>query len=116
MIRLVHPAPAGPVTRPSKGRRSAVLSLTPEETRHLRASIRNVSRAYGGVDVLAGVVGVPASTLHQALNKRRHPSAGLALRVARAAGMSMEAVIGPTLSAAGRCAACGSRVADRRAS
>ncbi len=119
MLRIVHPAPSGQATRPPKGRRSAALSLTSDEVRHFRAALRNICRAYGGVDVLAGVVGVPASTLHQALNKKRRPSAVLVLRVARAAGMHVEALLSGQLSPAGRCPACGARAghaAERRAS
>jgi hypothetical protein len=117
-LRLVHPAPEGQGPRLPRGRRSAALSLTADETRHFRASLRNIVRAYGGYDVLADVVGVPMATLQQALYKRRRcPSAALAYRVAQAAGMTMEAIVGPALNEAGRCNACGSRVgADRRAS
>jgi DNA-binding phage protein len=116
MLRLVHPADHGQDPPIRKGRRSAALSLTVEETQHFRAALRNVARAYGGFPVLAGVVGVSVDGLRQALKKSRRGSAVLALRVAKAAGMTMEAIIGPTLTEAGRCAACGSRVADRRAS
>jgi hypothetical protein len=78
-LHLVHPTPVKQRTRRSKGGRSATLSLTEEETRHFRAALRNTARAYGGMPVLAGVVGVPVGTLHQALSKRgRRPSAELA--------------------------------------
>jgi hypothetical protein len=63
--------------------------------------------------VLAGVIGVPVGTLHQSL--RRNPSGGLVLRLAKAAGMSVETIIGPALNEAGRCKACGSRIGERRA-
>jgi len=57
-LGLVHPTPVKQRTRPSKGGHSATLSLTKEETRHFRAALRNTARAYGGMPVLAGVVGV----------------------------------------------------------
>ena len=118
MLRIVHPAPSGQGTRPPRRRGpSPSLSLTPEEVRHLRAAIKNTARALGGMPVLAEVTGLaPKSLAQAAYNKRERPSAALALLVARAAGMSVEAVIGGQLTAAGRCQACGSRVADRRAS
>jgi DNA-binding phage protein len=115
MLRIVHPAPAGKDTRLPKKRRSAALCLTPEEAQHLRVAIRNVARAYGGMAVLAEVIGAPVATLHNSLNKRRRPSATMALRVAKAAGMSVESVLSGQLSAAGRCQACGSRIGERRA-
>lgn len=112
-LRLIKPSTGGQSTRPPKGRRSAALSLTPEETRHFRAALRNVARALGGHAVLASIVGVPVHTLHRAFTRR--PSAGLVLRVAQAGGMSMNAVIGPALSEAGRCSSCGSRIGAGRA-
>jgi hypothetical protein len=118
MLRIVHPAPVGQPTRPPRGRRSAALSLTPEEVRHLRAATRNAVRAYGSASALAAVVGVPAQTIHGVTAaKGPRPSGTLALRIAKAAGMSVEAMIGPALNEIGRCEACGSRVGtERRAS
>ena len=112
MLRVVPPPPpAGQGTDPPKrrGARSAALSLTPDETRAFRAALRNIARAFGGFPVLAGVVGVPVATLYHALG--RSTSAALALRIARAAGLHVEALLTPTLSTVGRCNACGSRIA-----
>jgi hypothetical protein len=113
MLRIVHPAPVGQGTATPKRRRgqSPCLSLTVEETRHFRVSLRNVARAYGGFPVLAQVVGVPVETLYKAL--RRRPSGALALRVAKAAGMHVETLLFGELSSAGRCSSCGSRVGDK---
>jgi len=112
MLRLVNPAPSGqdPPTR-RKGDRSPALSLTATEASFFRAALRNVARAYGGFDVLAGVVGVPVETLYKANAPRRITSAALALRVARAAGMHVEAMLSGALSEAGRCNTCGARAA-----
>lgn len=116
-LRLVHPAREGQATRPPKGRRSPALFLTAEEERHLRITIRNTARAYGGFPVLASVLGINAGSLRcAASDKARHLSGTLAIRVAKAAGMRVEAVIGPALNEAGRCSSCGSRVGERRAS
>lgn len=116
MLMLVHPRPAGQATDPPKRRkcaRSPSLSLTAEETKHLRAALRNTIRAYGGAPVLAQVMGVPAATLYSA--SKRAPSGALAIRLAQAAGVSVEAVLGGKLSAMGRCKACGARIGDRPA-
>lgn len=120
MLRIVHPAREGQPTDPPvrrKGARAAVYSLTPDESRHLRASIQNAARAYGGVDCLAAAMGVPRGTLYQANRQtnRRRASVALALLVARAAGMSLEAVISGKLSPAGQCKACGARAGAGRA-
>lgn len=114
MLRLVHPPPGGNGTDPPtrrKGAHAPALSLSTDEARHLRATIRNVARAYGSLECLAAVIGVRATSL----THKRPPSPGLALAVARAAGMSVEAVISGVLSPAGECPACGAR-AGRRAS
>jgi hypothetical protein len=55
-------------------------------------------------------MGVPVATLHK--NKRH--GAALAFRLAAAAGISVEAVLGGKLSAAGRCGTCGHRAGDGR--
>src|SRR5262245_48853580 len=101
MLRIVHPGPVGQGTDPPKRRHrpSPSLSLTAAEERHLRVTIKNTARALGGIDVLASMTGLSCSTLeHVAYRKSRHPSAALALLVARAAGISLEAAIGGKLS------------------
>lgn len=112
MLRLVPPPGAQGQDPPARRRRgpSPALSLTIDESRHLRAAIVNAARAYGSHPCLAAAMGIPVSTLY---NRKRH-SAALALRLAAAAGISVEAVLGGKLSAAGRCAACGHRAGDGR--
>ncbi len=116
-LRLVRPA--GQATRPPRGRggvRSA-LSRTDEEVQHFRVSLRNIARAYGGLAVVASVVGVPIGTLRQVLyRKHKRPCPGLALRVAKAGGMSMDAILSGKLTAMGRCPTCGSRIGSGGAS
>jgi hypothetical protein len=117
MLRLVHPVPAaGQATDPPKrrkGARSVPLSLTDDEVRHVRAALVNTAAAYGGLDVLASVMGLKVGHLYKVAHKR--PCAALALRLASAAGMTVEVILGGTLNHAGRCTACGSRVGDRPA-
>ena len=117
MLRIVHPAPAGQGADPPgrrKGRRRPALFLTNEEVRHVRIALKNAARAYGGTDVLAMVMGLPKGTLYQATKPRHRPSGILAIRLAKAAGVSIEAVLSGTLSAAGRCETCGHRIGDGR--
>lgn len=114
MLRLAHPAPAGQGTDPPKrrrGSRAPALALTPDEVRHLRAAIVATARAYGGFPVLAHVTGIPVQALYKA--KRRRPCGVLAIRVAKAAGTPLEAILSGKLTEAGRCTACGSRAAER---
>jgi hypothetical protein len=111
MLRLVHPAPAGQAPRVRKGKRSPLLSLTAEEKRHLRQALHNLRRAYGTWACVAAAMGVRENSLTCAA-RERNPlgSPAMALLAARAGGMSVEAVLSGTLSAAGKCESCGSRL------
>ena len=117
MLRLVPPPgaqgqdPPKPARR--KGHKPAALFLTAEEARHTRVSLRNTARAYGGMDVLATVLGVPVETLYQASNPKRPLSGIFAIRIAGAAGMSVEAILTGAIGDADKCSTCGSRAGDR---
>ncbi|MDC0747791.1 hypothetical protein [Polyangium mundeleinium] len=104
MLRLVHPAPRGQGTRPPSGRKSPALLPTSEERRRIRATIRNIARAYGGVDVLAAVVGIHRATLIRA---GQQASYAVAVLVARAGGIPVEQVLTGRPHVAGACALCG---------
>ena len=112
MLRLVSPAPEGQGTGTPKrrrGSRSPSLFLTPDEVRHAQAAIRAAARAYGGQDVLATVLGIPVHTLQQAASRGRSPSGILVIRLAAAAGLTVEAVLSGKLTEAGRCPTCGAK-------
>jgi hypothetical protein len=117
MLRLVHPAPGGQGTDPParrKGARSSALSLTAEEARHVRAALKNMARAYGSMPVLAGILGVPVDTLYNLSKPTERPSGVLVIRLAAAAGISVEAILTGALTSAGRCPACGHRAGAGR--
>lgn len=100
MLRLLRPdtpgqGPATPKRR--KWTRADAFMFTAEEVRHIRAALSNAARAYGGVDVLATVMGVRAEVLYAA--KRRRPSGILAIRLAAAAGITVEAMLSGRLAA-----------------
>jgi hypothetical protein len=121
MLRQVHPPPRGGQTtdppQRRKGARSASLFLTPDEARHTRAAARAAARAYGGADVLAAVLGVPIRKVREATRPNGRPMSGtFAIRLAKVAGLSVEAVITGKLGEAGRCATCGHRIGEGGAS
>ena len=117
MLRLVHPPREGqgPVT--SKRRKSHALRLTPDEVRHLAASLQNLRRAFGTWACLAEAMGIRESLLSAAGSPRKGKggSPALALRAAKVSGMSVEAVLSGKLTAAGQCEACGARLGQGRA-
>ncbi len=110
-LRLVVPPGQAPA-RPPRGRHARALFLTPDECRHLATSLHNLRRAFGTWACLADAMGVREALLVRAAANDRNGrgSPALALVVARVAGMSVEAVLSGTLSAAGKCEACGSRI------
>jgi hypothetical protein len=116
MLRLVAPQGAQGQDPPKrrKGAKPAALFLTPEEARHVRAALRNTARAYGGRDVLATAMGVSRGTIDGAAVSTRPLSGTFAIRLAQAAGVSVESILSGKLGDAGRCQACGHRAGDGR--
>jgi hypothetical protein len=93
MLRLAHPAPRGQGTDPPKRRKgfpAPSLSLTPEEARAVRVAASNIARTFGGLGKLAAALGVSRN----ALSRKRRPSAGLAVALARVSSLSVDAVLG----------------------
>jgi hypothetical protein len=119
MLRLVHPPSGGNGTDPParrKGIRAPSLSLTADETRRVRAAIRNAARAYGSLECLAAAMGVrPGSLRNASSSKGRRPSVALAFGVARAIGVHVEAMLSGAMNEAGRCSTCGARAGAGRA-
>ncbi len=105
MLRLVHPAPKGQVSSRPKGRKSNALTPTAEEQQRIRAALRYLRIAYGGYDVLAEVMGVPAHSL--ANNNHRNASYALAVLLARAAGVTVEQILRPGVAEIAKCPVCG---------
>lgn len=104
MLRLVHPAPAGKVSARPKGRRTTSLTPTPEEHLRIRAFVKNLSRAYGGRDVLAEVMGVSPGTIR---NLYKSASYAFAIRAARAGGVNVETILSGKPHEVGTCSLCG---------
>jgi hypothetical protein len=100
MLHVVRSAPQSQGTAPSKRHRprpSPSLSLTSDEARHLRASIRNIARVhFGTLRKLACAIGVAP----RSLTRTGLPSAGLALAVARVSRVSLDAMLGRVALAA----------------
>ena len=105
-LTLVRPSREGQDGGRLPKRPRPVLTLLPAETARLRATLKNLRRAYGTWLCLAEVMGVGRNTLVHVAAGTKKGSPGLLLRAARAAGMSIEALLAP-LSEAGTCPACG---------
>src|SRR4051794_14572676 len=110
-MRHLHVVPpGGQGTDPPKRRkytRSSALLLTHDERRHLRVALHNLRRSLGTWPKVATALGVSQSVVAQSACKNAFKgSAVLAVRVAHASGLSVEAVLSGTIGEAGRCTSC----------
>ncbi|WP_437329598.1 transcriptional regulator [Sorangium sp. So ce381] len=88
-------------------RRSASCnSLTPTQRKRLRAALKNLRVAYGSWSCLAEVMDVSVACLEGIARGRDHGSPGTVQRAAKAAGITVEQLLGG-LAAADRCPTCG---------
>jgi hypothetical protein len=95
LLRLVGQGQDPPARR-GKGVRAPSLSLTADEARHLRASIRNIARTkYGTLRKLAAALGV----VPRVLTHRRPPDPGLAVALWRVTGVPVEELLTGKLAA-----------------
>jgi hypothetical protein len=90
---------------PNKTRRSS--DLTPDEQASAKAALRVLRVRLGGARQLAEALSANHATLLAALSRRGKPSAGLALRAARLAGVPLEDVLSGAWPEAGSCPHCG---------
>lgn len=98
----IRPA-KGKASAPPAARPRATVSLTDAEAMRLRAALRNMRGLFGTWTCLADAMGVRLTTLQNFLyNDRKGASPGLALAAARAAGTTVDALVG-TPRDAGRC-------------
>lgn len=92
---------------PKKRATSRLESLTPEEQECVRVALRVLLVRYGTWVKVAEVLGVPAGRLYKVHGKHGPPTAGLALRVARVAGVAVDDVLEGKFPADGSCPMCG---------
>jgi hypothetical protein len=81
--------------------------LTPEEHANVRTALRFLRTRSGGGTKLAAALRVNAGTLKLACMTRGRPSAALAIRAARLAGVAIEDVLSGAWPPAGACPHCG---------
>lgn len=107
-LRLVHPQSPQKQGDPSKprGRHQRRDPFTPDEQARLKAALRNARGLFGTWACLGDALGIVPDTAQLAL--RRHVSAEIAVRLARALGKPLEALLRAPTDVA-RCAACGAR-------
>lgn len=81
--------------------------LTADQEEYVRAALRFARVRYGAWKRLAKALGMKHFTLWQATQRRRRrPTAGLALRVARLVGVPVEDVLSGAWPKDGQCPTC----------
>jgi len=94
-------------------RRPRGFGLTPKEQDNARVAIHALRRRYGTWQAVALAMGVGLKTVKNALGPTRRPTAGLVLRVARAAGVPVEDVLAGKYPRPGACPLCGHVARER---
>ena len=83
-------------------------ALTPDERANVRAALKFLRQRVGGWPALAKAMGIKNETLQQiAMRRSRGPTAGIALRAARVAGVCAEQVLRGAWPPEGACPVCG---------
>ena len=109
-LRLLPQPGAGQDPPKRRKRPSDALVLSDEEVRHVRQALRNLAFALGGNDVTAHVLGIAVKSITSAKNSPKHrPSGTLAIRIAKAAGVSVESILTGAIAITARCPTCGRR-------
>ncbi|WP_437794249.1 transcriptional regulator [Sorangium sp. So ce693] len=102
------PPDGGQGERAPKRRRrvSPCISLTQTQRKRLRAALRSLRSAYGSWSCLAEVMDMSVIAIESIANGRANGSPATALRAAKAAGVTVEQLLGG-LAPVHRCPTCG---------
>ena len=103
-LRLVKPE--GPKPPKRKSQRNAPV-LSREQQAKARAALKNLRFKYGGWAPLAEVIGGPTNTVARLVSERFTITGDMLIRICRAGGLSVDAMLGAKLTPSGRCSSCG---------
>lgn len=108
MLRLVEPPKEGQEKSSSYRPPSKLLRLTEPELARLRAALRSLKQLHGSWQALADATGVSANSLEHISCRSQRASYAMALRIAKVANVSLEALLSP-LASIEICPTCGAR-------
>ena len=86
---------------------SPSVELTAAERDNIRRGMRELRCRFGPLSVLAAALRVSARSVQRAMGPRGKPSAAMAVRAARLAGVPFESLLDGTWPPEGPCPACG---------
>lgn len=114
---MTHPKPHAStvtiLTAPKRWRKELAVrpdctpDLTPEETANVRRALRFLRVRVGTAAKLGAAIGVPHKQIDKLCSRKGRPGVGMALRVARAAHVNVEDVLGGAWPPEGACPHCG---------
>lgn len=93
--------------RPARSSPRRLDELSTEEQASVQAALAFLRRRYGSWPKLAAALSFPAQSLWRSVKGRRQLTAGLALRVARLAGVPTDEVLSGAWPKTGMCPHCG---------
>jgi len=105
---LRDPPPETPEPKPAKRKfqRSAP-ALTQEQQAKARAALKSLRSAYGGWSPLAALMGASVHVVKQSAGGSVAMSGDMLIRICRAGGLSVDAMLEAKLTSSGRCSSCG---------
>jgi hypothetical protein len=102
LVRLTRSEQAGPRKRKRRG-----YVFTEAQQAWMRTALRNASVSFGSWACLSDAMGIGYGAVMDAVHGRNHISPEMVIRFASATGLSVDALLHPTISAAGKCPTCG---------
>jgi len=93
--------------QPKRKLHTQLAALTPAEQANVLALAKELRARYRSWKAFAQAVGVRGLTLYRACTGIQAPCAGLALRLARVAGVTVEEVLAGVFARPGCCPMCG---------
>ena len=101
LVRLLSESP-----EPRKRRRRGYV-FSEAQTAWIRTTMRNARPSFGTWIAMAAAMGLRKGAVQDAANGRMRVTPEMVIRFAAATGMSVDALLHPSIEAAGKCPTCG---------
>jgi len=105
MLRLVRNDPP----KPRRKGTHAGSALTAEQQSRVKAALRRLRSLYGGWGPLSEALGIVKHSANHLVSPRHVISGDTLIRVCKAGGLSVDALLNERVTDAGRCRACGAK-------
>ncbi len=106
-LRIVKPR--DPNEPPRRRRSHAGSALSAAQQAKVKAALRSLKTSFGGWAPLAAAMGLPHNSTIHLISPRHVITGDMMIRVCKVGGISIDSMLGETLTDTGRCRSCGSR-------